>query len=468
MTEITKSYLAKHYRRLSLVWITLLTLTVGAVTTFSMAKAMIERDLNLSGQLIAAYLEQHLISGLFTESQIPSQTDLNDAFWDLKNLMRVEHVKYFSPTGEIIWSDIPDFIGQHEELDTTLENAQKGELQAHYELLEHAPLLARNRTDTDWDLPLLYEIYIPIRTDTGSVFGVAEIYQKPEVILGALTSGLLTLWSILFFAGGLYFFLSNRLFVNASNTLLKLTSDLDRSYRLAAIGQCVSMIVHDTRNLLACIKFACKRLGDPHVTCEERMQLVKDVGKPLEMSFEMMNDMLDFVSGKHVSLVCEHHNVRTIVEDSCLILGSVLTTSRHKLTITAPEDLTIYCDSQKLLHILINLIRNSSQSMIKSGEIIISAVEIPGGVKLIIQDSGEGIPEDVLSEIFEPFVSDPNKNRPGLGLAIIRGLMQRHGGSITASNRAEGGAEFTMFFPNGPAPESAPSEDAVLAAESIH
>lgn len=467
MPEATKSYLAKQYRRLSLVWITLLTLTVGIVTTFFLANAMIERDLNLGGQVIGAYLEQRLIAELFMEPQIPSQPDLRDTFWDLRNLMHVEHVKYFSPLGEIIWSDIPDLIGQHEKLDATLVSALKGELQAHYELLGHAPFLAQNRADGNWDLPLVYELYIPIRANTGIVVGAVEIYQKPEIILGVLTSGLVALWVILFFAGGFYFFFSNRLFVSTSNTLVKLTSDLDRSYRLAAVGKCVSMIVHDTRNLLASIKFACKRLSAPHVTYEERIQVVEDVGKPLQMSFDMMNDMLDFVSGRNVSLACEYHNVRSIVADSCLILDSVLTTSRHKLIIKAPEDLTIYCDAQKLLHILINLIRNSSQSMIKSGEIIINAVAIPEGVKLIVQDNGEGIPEDILSEIFEPFASDPNNNRPGLGLAIILDLVQRHGGNITASNRTEGGAEFTMFFPNGPAAESAPDSDTVLMAESI-
>jgi two-component system sensor histidine kinase HupT/HoxJ len=74
-----------------------------------------------------------------------------------------------------------------------------------------------------------------------------------------------------------------------------------------------------------------------------------------------------------------------------------------------------------------------------------------GVVAVSIRDSGSGIPEDVLPRIFDPFFTTKDVGRgTGLGLAITYGIIQEHGGSIQASNDAEGGAIFTIELPAMP------------------
>jgi two-component system sensor kinase FixL len=101
------------------------------------------------------------------------------------------------------------------------------------------------------------------------------------------------------------------------------------------------------------------------------------------------------------------------------------------------------------LHILVNLLRNAAESMTSPGEVTITATRDKGGVHMQVRDTGNGIPDALLPNLFEPFMSEPGKTRPGLGLAIIRDLVRRHGGEVTARNW-EHGAEFDLYFPDCP------------------
>lgn len=438
---------AQRYRRLTLVWGILITLTIGVVITFFLGKTVIERDLELNGQLIASYLNQELSADLFDAPQLEGQQDFVHVFKQLQRLIHVEHIKFISPTGQLIWSDAAELIGQPVEMDESEHKTLAGDLQVQYQWIGHAPTIQKKAKLENWLVPLIYEIYVPIRAGMDKVVGIAEIYRTPRFLLDEMLLGLFILWTILLLGGGIYFYLSNRLFVQASNDLVALTSNLEKSQRLAAVGECVSMIVHDTRNLLASIRFATARLNSDNITAEQRKGLIEGLKKPLQMSFVMMNEILNFVSGKKVPIICYKLELLALIEDDKSLLLSMLETSGHRLILNIPKDLIICCEPQKLLHILINLVRNSVESMTTPGEVSITAEAVEDGVLVTVEDTGKGIPEELMDTIFEPFVSERGKSRPGLGLAIIYDQMKRHGGEITVTNRTMGGARFVLFFP---------------------
>jgi signal transduction histidine kinase len=96
----------------------------------------------------------------------------------------------------------------------------------------------------------------------------------------------------------------------------------------------------------------------------------------------------------------------------------------------------------------VNLLRNAVHA-IESGGLI--AVESRAGedwIEIAVSDNGKGIPEDVLPNIFEAFVTTRLDARgTGLGLTVAEGIAHQHGGSITASNRSGGGAQLTVSLP---------------------
>ena len=98
---------------------------------------------------------------------------------------------------------------------------------------------------------------------------------------------------------------------------------------------------------------------------------------------------------------------------------------------------------------LLNLVTNAIDAMVEGGRLTMSLSRASSdGIRLEVADSGPGVPDGLLPHIFEPWVTTkPFGRGTGLGLAIARGVVGAHGGTIAVSNRAAGGAVFTVDLP---------------------
>ena len=119
-----------------------------------------------------------------------------------------------------------------------------------------------------------------------------------------------------------------------------------------------------------------------------------------------------------------------------------------------PPTLTMRCDPAKLHDVLRNLVENASAYTPEGSRIELTASGDADRVRLVVADTGQGIPESELPRVFERFYRvDKARSREsggtGLGLSIVRHLVELHGGHVTATNRAEGGAVFTITLPAG-------------------
>jgi len=105
---------------------------------------------------------------------------------------------------------------------------------------------------------------------------------------------------------------------------------------------------------------------------------------------------------------------------------------------------------QGMEQVLVNLLKNAADAMDgqKDGEIIVSTSRIKKGVRITIEDSGEGIAEDKLEDIWQSFFTTKDADKgTGLGLSICKGIVQDHNGLIKAENRKCGGAKFIIELP---------------------
>lgn len=96
--------------------------------------------------------------------------------------------------------------------------------------------------------------------------------------------------------------------------------------------------------------------------------------------------------------------------------------------------------------VLVNLLINAAQAIPRNGRVELSARQCEDAILICIADNGPGIAEEILPRLFEPHVST-KKRKSGLGLHIVRSIVEAHGGTVTAGNRAEGGAEFVIRLP---------------------
>jgi signal transduction histidine kinase len=206
------------------------------------------------------------------------------------------------------------------------------------------------------------------------------------------------------------------------------TESLMRAQRLRAIGELSSRVAHDLRNPLGIIKNAVEliEMSSTYSTDEKLQKRIGMIKNAAERMLRQINDVLDFVRTRPLQL--EKNSLSMILESS---LKSIIPKS---IKITKPNnDVSIMCDSKYLELVFGNIITNAIQAMEKSGEIKVRFIQNKKYVKIEIEDSGPGIPEDKREQIFDPlYTTKPNGT--GLGLVTCKNIVEQHGGSISFRN----------------------------------
>jgi signal transduction histidine kinase len=112
---------------------------------------------------------------------------------------------------------------------------------------------------------------------------------------------------------------------------------------------------------------------------------------------------------------------------------------------------TVDVDPVRIGEVLSNLLHNALRHTPRGGSVTVAAATLDGGdaVEFTVEDSGPGIPDDVLPHVFDRFVKTADTGGAGLGLAIARGLVEAHGGHISVANRDGGGTVIRFRLPAG-------------------
>jgi len=126
----------------------------------------------------------------------------------------------------------------------------------------------------------------------------------------------------------------------------------------------------------------------------------------------------------------------------------------HELTVLPPpEPIQIEADPIRLEQVLVNLLANASRYTNPGGKIALEAAGEDGAVLIRVRDTGIGMPAEILDRVFQPYVKghqqlDKSTDGLGLGLALVKDLVERHGGTVTATSRGPGlGSEFVVRLP---------------------
>ncbi len=142
-----------------------------------------------------------------------------------------------------------------------------------------------------------------------------------------------------------------------------------------------------------------------------------------------------------------------VVEDAEDLVGGLLTQRRQVLRVALPEDLpTITGDAPRLTQVVTNLLANASKFGPEDSEISVGAAAIAGQkIELWVADAGPGAPELEGSSIFERFYraadQEPDPKGLGLGLWIVKSIVERHGGEVRAARTPAGLTRFTVTLP---------------------
>jgi signal transduction histidine kinase len=155
-----------------------------------------------------------------------------------------------------------------------------------------------------------------------------------------------------------------------------------------------------------------------------------------------------------LALRTERVDVAAVMADAIEIVGPFLTARGHHLTISLPpEPVALVADSSRLNQVLTNLLTNAAKYTSPGGEICLAAEVAAGAVVLRVRDNGMGIAPDLLPRIFDLFQQgerpgDRGGGGLGIGLALVKLLVELHGGTVAAFSRGpDTGAEFVVRLP---------------------
>lgn len=112
----------------------------------------------------------------------------------------------------------------------------------------------------------------------------------------------------------------------------------------------------------------------------------------------------------------------------------------------------VQCYSNQLIQVFTNIIINAVQAVPEKGSLFVSSKHVGNNIEVVFEDSGSGIPATIIDRIFDPFFTTKEVGKgTGMGLSISYGIIQKHGGTLTASSPSEEGARFTITLPlDGP------------------
>jgi two-component system phosphate regulon sensor histidine kinase PhoR len=218
----------------------------------------------------------------------------------------------------------------------------------------------------------------------------------------------------------------------------------------------VANVSHELRTPLTAIKGYAEALIDEPDDAEARRRFLEVIHRHSTRMERLVKDLLRLARLDAGQEAAEpvHCDMRALVATVVADFEAVARDKRQELRFhVAPEAATLFVDAAKFHDILRNLVENAVNYTPDAGQIDVTADLDDGRYRLIVADTGPGIPPDDLSRVFERFYRvDKSRARPGgtgLGLAIVRNLVHVLGGEISVANRASGGAVFTVLLPLG-------------------
>lgn len=226
---------------------------------------------------------------------------------------------------------------------------------------------------------------------------------------------------------------------------LKTVEEKERIDRLASMGQMSAGIAHQIRTPLSTALLYCSHLCSEELEELERRQFSEKLQRQLIQLERLATEMLQFVRTKPLATQLESLN--DVVTAACHQLDGLFERTQVKLDLRLCSTKTdVLVERNMFISAIVAILENAVQATEAGREIFVSTHTDSRRCSIVVEDTGSGIPQDMLARLFEPF-STNRASGTGLGLAIARNTIQSHRGEISAQNVPNGGARFTITLP---------------------
>jgi PAS domain S-box-containing protein len=218
----------------------------------------------------------------------------------------------------------------------------------------------------------------------------------------------------------------------------------------------IATLAHELRNPLAPLRSGLDVLRMMHADSHDDQSVLEIMQRQLEHMVRMIDDLLDVsrINTGKVELRRAPVKLADIIHDAVATCRPQIEEAQHTLQVSLPaENIILLADAARFVQVLTNLLSNAIKFTDAGGDVGLSAVRNGDQVTVCVRDSGAGIPTELLPHIFDMFVQvqDPHyrsSNGLGLGLHIVRNIVELHGGTVEARSDGPGrGSEFLIRLP---------------------
>lgn len=226
-------------------------------------------------------------------------------------------------------------------------------------------------------------------------------------------------------------------------------TDVLRQEKMAMVGNMVNTIIHDFKNPFCLISLGAQLIRVAHRD-EKTLKLCKNIEDQVQRMVAMAEELGEFSRGSY-NLKLAPVNIPLLMDKFRELYLLYFQSPKVTIYINV-ADITIEAEEAKLIRVFQNLVGNAVEhleGLDRKGEIFITATLDPGGkhMLLTLADNGNGIPTQIRTNFFEPFVTHGKAKGTGLGTAIVKSIVEAHGGTITFETETGQGTTFNIRFP---------------------
>lgn len=220
-----------------------------------------------------------------------------------------------------------------------------------------------------------------------------------------------------------------------------------RQEKMALVGSMTSTIIHDFKNPFCLISLSAQLLRQRHRD-EESQKLCFNIEKQVDRMVSMVTELSEFARGEH-AIAKDKIRLKELFDEFRSLNHPYFEHSNVEVTIDLPE-VSILGAKPKLFRVLQNLMSNAIEAFGENAGFVRFTGKIfraDREVQIYMEDNAGGIPEKIRERFFEPFVSFGKREGTGLGTAIVRSIVEAHGGSIDFRTETGRGTIFTIKLP---------------------
>jgi len=218
--------------------------------------------------------------------------------------------------------------------------------------------------------------------------------------------------------------------------------------KFAATGRLAGTIAHEINNPMEAIKNSIYLLAN--AVKPEAEPVYEILKTETERVARIVRQMLGLYRSPQAA---GNVDVNTVIDDTMALFSRHLERSGIQVKVELDKTPAIVGSFDQLRQVLSNLVVNAKDSMSSGGKLKIRTRHLPsndgvhGWVRLLVADTGSGIPGNIVSTIFEPFVTTKGEKGTGLGLWIVKNIIENHGGKIRVRSRVDTGTVFKIDLP---------------------